>query len=197
MFSAAIEATDIEKPWQLIWRLNAARLAYDLNSCEGFGLDGLDCDIDEGPHEVVSLDYQVQALDLNVADVNEFGAISEYHDRVSLSEDGNAHNSAKIGEALLKLKGFAFRPTQSPYHGSESLRAIVLSGEVEPEAIEELRKAVVEVFSGHESKIRDTIDYLYVGAVGAAFQARYFALNPDVLRDDDDGFSHGEHHDEL
>ena len=194
---AAIEATDIKRPWQTIWRLNAARLAYGLNSCEGFGLDQRDCDIDEGPHRIVSIDYNIHALDLNVADVNELGALSEYHDRVSIPEAATGHTSTKIHEALLKLMDSAFKSKQPQFGRFEFFRAIVLSGEVEREAMEELRNAVVRAFPGHENKIHDSIDHLYVGAVGAAFKARHFALNPDVLRDDEDSFSHGQEHDEL
>lgn len=69
----------VHQPWQVKWRLNAARLAYGLNSCDGFVLDRKQCDIDDGPHEVVYADYNLSSLDVIVVDVNEHGAFSRYH----------------------------------------------------------------------------------------------------------------------
>lgn len=60
-----------------------------------------------------------------------------------------------------------------------------MSGEVLQPSTEELHNALVEAFPGQESKIRDNINPLYVGAVGAAFKARWFTLHPEVFRDDE------------
>ena len=51
--------------------------------------------------------------------------------------------------------------------------------------MKQLRNAIAEAFPGHGDKNRDSIDPLYVGAVGTAYQATIFALNPDLLQDDE------------
>jgi len=175
----------IHQPWQIIRWLNAARLAYSLNSCHAFGLDQKDCDIDEGPHQVVYVDYQPDTLELNVADVTEHGALPEYRARVLLVDDDERILS-QIGNALTKLtQSSTFVRSQHRFGRFYFLRAIIVSGEVSQPSMEELHNVLVEAFPGQESKIRDSIDPLYIGAVGAAFKARYFTLHPEALRDYD------------
>jgi hypothetical protein len=54
--------------------LNAARLAYGLNSCKAFGLDSTNCDIYDGTHLTIIADYNQDSLKLTIVDVNEVGA---------------------------------------------------------------------------------------------------------------------------
>lgn len=144
-----------------------------------------DCDIDEGPHQVIYVDYQPDALELKVADVTEYGAFSEYRARVSLADD-DERNLSKIGNALTKLtQSSTFVDEQVRFDRFHFLRAIVVNGEVLQPSMEELHNALVEAFPGQESKIRDNINPLYVGAIGAAFKARWFTLHPEVFRDDE------------
>lgn len=51
--------------------------------------------------------------------------------------------------------------------------------------MKQLRNSIAEAFPEHGDKNRDSIDPLYVGAAGTAYQARIFALNPDLLQDDE------------
>ncbi len=171
-------------PSQLVWWLNAARLAYGFNSCQAFGLTQNDCDIDDGPHEVVYVDYQPDALELKVADVTEYGAVSRYRARLSLADDDERILS-KIESVLAKLTQSSTFVSEQPRFGHfHFLRATIVSGEVSQPSMEELHNALVEPFPGQESKIRDNINPLYVGAVGAASQARWFTLHPEVFGDD-------------
>jgi hypothetical protein len=131
------------------------------------------------------VDYQLDALELKVADVTEYGAFSEYRARVSLADD-DERNLSKIGNALTKLtQSSTFVDEQVQFDRFHFLRAIAVSGEVLQPSMEELHNALVEAFPDQESKIRDNINPLYVGAVGAAFKARWFTLHPEVFRDDE------------
>lgn len=49
--------------------------------------------------------------------------------------------------------------------------------------MKQLRNAIAEAFPGQGGKNRDSIDPIYVEAAGTAYQARIFALNPDLLQD--------------
>lgn len=189
----------IHRPWQIIQWLNAARLAYGLDSCHAFGLNQKDCDIDEGPHQVVYVDYQPDSLELKVADVTEYGAFPLHHARVSLALD-DEHILSKIGNALTNLSQSSVFAEIPPQYGRfEFLRAIVVGGEASQPLMEELHSALVEAFPGQESKIGDSIHPLYVGAVGAASKARYFMLHPEALEDIQTcpGHGAGVEHDEL
>lgn len=188
----------IQQSWQIIRWLNAAHLAYGLNSCHAFSLDQKDCDIDEGPHQVVYVDYPPDALELKVPDVTEYGAFPEYRVRVSLADDDERILS-QLGNALTKLKQSSSFVGTPQFGRFDFLRAIVVSGAVSQPSVEELHHALVEAFPGQESKIRNSINLFYVGAVGAASRARYFTLHPEALRDDEHCQGHGGSmdHDEL
>ena len=62
------------------------------------------------------------------------------------------------------------------------VRAIVLSGEASQTAFEELRSAIREVLPQLQEKVRDTIDPLFVPAIGAARRAREFVQSPEKWR---------------
>lgn len=176
---------------QVIRWLNAACLAYGLNSCQAFGLNRKDCDIDDGPHEIVHVDYQLDLLELKAADVTEYCAFLEQHTRLSLIDDGenillkNRHALTKFAQSSVLV------PTNPDLGHFKYLKAIVVSGETLQLSMAQIRSALVEAFPGQESKIRDSINPLYVGAVGAAFQARYFTLHLEALKDDENSVSHG------
>lgn len=52
--------------------LNAARFAYGLNSCEGFGFYDADCDVADAPHLVIFAEYNKDYLRLKVADAQQY-----------------------------------------------------------------------------------------------------------------------------
>ncbi len=66
---------------------------------------------------------------------------------------------------------------------SEFLRAIVFSGEAPAHAFERVRDIVKELLPGQDHKIRDTIDPMHVGAVGAAEWAKLQVDDPRILKD--------------
>ena len=194
----------LKQPWQIIEFSNAARLAYDLNSCAGFGLLNEDgCDIDEGPHYIVYVDYQKGHLEFSIADVTECTLDSVDHARFpEYGEDaltGFAYHSnwlAKL-QSVFRKDDNSYRPIENTFRTFmaknqltskapdqlEFLRAIIFSGGASKEAFTSLCLAISAALGDQRDKIRDYIDPFYVGAVGAANRARYQRLNPKILDD--------------
>ncbi|KAL8822344.1 MAG: hypothetical protein Q9191_006918 [Dirinaria sp. TL-2023a] len=180
----------IHQPGQVIRWLNAARLAYGLNSCQAFRLTQKGCNIDDGPHQIVYVDYQSNFLELKVAPITEYGAFPEHHRRVSLWDDGK-NAFVEIRHALAKFaQSSVFIPKDPHLSHFEFLRAIVVSSEVSQPSVAQIHTALIEAFPRQESEIRDSINPPYVGAVGAAFVARYFSARPEVLEDKRNSISH-------
>ena len=75
--AAVMEAAEdvkasLESPWQTVEFPFAVRLAHGLDSYVGFALlDSDDCDIDEGPHHIVYVEYHEGYLEIMMADVDE------------------------------------------------------------------------------------------------------------------------------
>jgi hypothetical protein len=67
------------------------------------------------------------------------------------------------------------------YEKFEALRAIVFGGDAPSQTFEMLRTIVSDVLPGQVGLIRDTIDPLYVGAIGAAEWAKLQVQNPSIL----------------
>ncbi|KAL8782633.1 MAG: hypothetical protein Q9213_005220 [Squamulea squamosa] len=55
--------------WQVIRSVVATRLAYGLHNCEAFGLSRETCNIDDGPHYMIVVEYRETYLQLFIADV--------------------------------------------------------------------------------------------------------------------------------
>ncbi|KAL8849677.1 MAG: hypothetical protein Q9221_005367 [Calogaya cf. arnoldii] len=58
-----------KQPWQVINSVAATKLAYQLYTCEAFGLNNDTCDIDDGPHRVPIVEYRETYLQLFIANV--------------------------------------------------------------------------------------------------------------------------------
>ena len=184
VFAAATKvAPQIEQPWQLVPLAHAARLAYAMTSCEGLNITGGECDMEEGLHEIMFLDRGSDSLELSVADFTEQITSVEHHLRLTgLSED-ESENSMKVREALENLTSRAFVAESPRKNRFESLRAIIISGDASPSAIQALHVEVRRISGLENSIVRSSIDPMFVGAVGAAHQAMLFALNPEELQD--------------
>ncbi|TVY42096.1 Uncharacterized protein LOCC1_G003881 [Lachnellula occidentalis] len=74
----------IFRPWQFKRFLTNARLAYDMDSCLGFGLSSTSCNMQYGDHEVIFINDEEQTLEPSLADVGEFGAYSSSEVRIDL-----------------------------------------------------------------------------------------------------------------
>lgn len=79
----------------------------------------------------------------------------------------------------------------------ESLHAIVFSGDAGPRAFSSVKKSIASILPG--VPIKDSIDPLYVGAVGAAEMAKKQVEDPSLLEDNIKGYVPADppSHDEL
>lgn len=71
---------------------NAARLAYGLDSCKGFGMNISTCDINEGEHSVIVVDYNDEYLELAYGLVR--ADICSVRGYKRVKELGEAHRSS-------------------------------------------------------------------------------------------------------
>ncbi|KAL9036534.1 MAG: hypothetical protein Q9180_004245 [Flavoplaca navasiana] len=77
----------------------------------------------------------------------------------------------------------------------DTVRAVVISGDASQSGLQRLRSCVDNALGQHHDKIRDSIDPLYVEAMGAAQRGQHQVLNPRFL--DDMVFCLIPEHDEL
>ncbi len=179
----------MRQKWQVITSLQAMRLAYGLNSCEGFGLGARICDIDDGTHYILVVEYEESFLQLYILDV---GA-----DTVGVLGCSRLDN---LGEAFAQrsgeeahyrrihdvLRNFIVDNNLGPYQKDEDfLQAVVISGEALEIALQHLRRTIKETLEGQgkDSKMRDSIDPIWVPAFGAAYQAMLWDKKPELLND--------------
>ncbi|PGH15968.1 hypothetical protein AJ79_02135 [Helicocarpus griseus UAMH5409] len=209
-YDAVVEAGSNEngliQSWQIRRFFSVARLAYGLNSCQGFGLtEPGSCDIEEGPHYAMFIDYNRDYMDLLIADMTEFFFVVEGKER--LGNLGAQRLDGLSGEAVDEyrdevrhaIQAFVKRSFPEPDDsGLAFLRAVVISGEAPRPAFSNVHDAIINTLPNH--KIYDSIDPLFVGAVGAAQWAKLHVLRPELLKDFDpiDILAFGDaEHDEL
>lgn len=217
MYSAVADAAlelerGIKVPWQIRRYYNAVRLAYHLNSCEGFGMDASTCDVEDGPHLVFFIDYNHDYLEVCVADVGEFifsdvtkntfrdigarklaisseqvcAAIKKRLVSTRARTDVKSQEIESYWDTIRsELRAFIRHYFEAPDRNADvnNIRAIVLAGDAPPEAFQNIRDVVVGILPGQADKIRDTVDPSHVGAVGAAEWAKLQALNPELVKE--------------
>jgi hypothetical protein len=84
------DASSLQHGWQKLQFLDAARLAYDLDSCEAFDQPP-SCNLEAGgPYTILYVDQTPNYLDLWAADVGEFTVAEFEHNRIQHSEAGEA-----------------------------------------------------------------------------------------------------------
>ena len=198
-------------PMQIIKFNNAARLGYNLTSCASFGLSASECDVDEGPHYIIQIEYHKSYLEIVMADVGDLTFLIEAHVRfMDLGEAAATTAHSKKSSTWLDwipalqrtppsnttfithystietkitdfLKDHDYPPTG--YNNLDDLRAVTLSGSASPSAFASLKTAVSAALGHREDKIRDTIEPLYVGAIGAGQRGRWQLRTPGFLDD--------------
>lgn len=181
----------IKQPWQVIDSVSAAWLAYDLNSCAGFGLEQNACDLEEGFHLIFVVEYNGEYLELTVAEVT--GDTCGIHGQIRLHALGAAaldHTPSKethYQRVRDALQAFMADRHLTPDHYLEwsSLRAVVISGDAPESAFGDLLRWIPAALGKHKDKIRNSVDPQYVGAVGAAHRGRHHFLTPGFLDDID------------
>lgn len=191
--------------WQVVGSFQAIRMAYALDSCEGFGLDARICDIDDGPHFVLVVEYEEGFLQLSILDVGvDTVGITDRRRFDNLGEafalsDGEESHYRHIHDALRTSIGNNHLGLHQK--GEDFLRAVVISGEASEVALQHLRRTVMVVLEGqgNSDKLRDSIEPGFVPAIGAAYQAMLWDKKPELLNDimDTNFVPLDEGHDEL
>ena len=69
------------------------------------------------------------------------------------------------------------------YNNVDDLRAVILSGDASAPGFDALKIAVAAALGDRKDKLRDAIEPLYVGAVGAGERGRYQLLTPGFFDD--------------
>lgn len=68
-------------PWGVRYNYHVIRFAYNLTSCEGYGLTSSTCDMDEGPHLLLFLNFNELYLEFVVVDTQELAIVFDGKDR--------------------------------------------------------------------------------------------------------------------
>lgn len=179
----------MKQPWQVIDSVNAARLAYGLDTCAGLGFNENGCDMEEEVHLIVFMEYNPDYLELTVAEVTEDTCGIEGHRWLqalgSAALDHTPYRETHFREVRDALQAFMVEAHLTPDHPHKwnAIRAIVISGEAPESAFGDLLRWIPTVLGEHQDKIRSSIDPWYVGAVGAAQRGRYQMLTPSFLDD--------------
>ncbi|KAK2772520.1 hypothetical protein FQN53_004607 [Emmonsiellopsis sp. PD_33] len=142
---------------------------------QGFGLEPNLCDIDDGPHYVIFVEYNREYLELSIGDVGDFTfnmvgstRLKNLGAKVLESENhipGGYQNEYQNAIQDFISKHFRKSDTNDYF---QDLRAIMIGGEAPRKLFTNIRDAVEAALPEHKGKIRDTIDPHFVGAVGAA-----------------------------
>ncbi|KAL8649352.1 MAG: hypothetical protein Q9226_005609, partial [Calogaya cf. arnoldii] len=176
-----------KQPWQVIKSIRATWLAYGLYTCEAFGLTHDMCDIDEGPHRVLIVEYRETYLQVFIAHVGSRTCNIMTHVRYNnLGEDSmlNAADHANLGgrtqkilqnddsDAAITTKENHYKKIQNTLSDFlvdqveresdwwEDVRAVIISGDASESGLQRLRPCVDGALGLHKDKMRDSIDPL-------------------------------------
>ena len=208
-YLAVARAADIiEPPFQpkQIIRFNtAARLAYNFTACAAFGLPAIDCNIDEDSSYMINVEYHTAYLEIVLGYMDAVGLNVEAHvrypelggwvvdnsksthwldgmqgsQRTLFLEKRQKHYKAIEEKIIIFME--EHQKALEGFNRLDDLRAIILSGDASPSAFESLKSAITTAAGRHKDKIRDSIDPLYVGAIGAGERGRHQSLTPGFL----------------
>lgn len=213
VINAALEIEPtIKQPWQIIGSINAARLAYRLDTCEGLGLDPDTCDIEDDVHRVVFLESNLRYLDLAVAEVTDQtcgvegqirrpkpGAehVSHLDDQPKWLDRLQQVMTTETPRSAADSKQEHYKDIQNALqafmadHGYTSetdtewnfTRAIVIGGDAVSHAFDDLSDSYSLVFGEHNDKIWHFLNPFYLGALSAAQRRRHQMVTPGFLDD--------------
>ncbi|KAL9623947.1 MAG: hypothetical protein Q9204_007909 [Flavoplaca sp. TL-2023a] len=214
-----------KQPWQVIKSGAATWLAYGLYTCEALGLNHDDCDVDYDLNTMIMVEYDETYLQLSTANVGSVTCnietrvrFADLGENAKLDAVANASQEAGIQQKILQnedsgsattvqkkhyanientLSDFLMEQESAPrgFNWWDTVRAVVISGDASESGLQGLRGCVDNALGQHRDKMRDSIDPLYVEAMGAAQRGQHQVLNPRFL--DDIVFSLIPEHDEL
>jgi hypothetical protein len=194
---------------QVVVGSHAIRLAYGLDSCEAFGFGGQRCDIEDGTHYVLVVEFEKRYLQLSLLDVasDTVGTLNRTRFNELGEEEGVTQDSGEdevhYRHIQDELRAFMVNSDVGPKQKKEDfLQAVIVSGEASDESFEHLRRLIKELLDdqGKCNILRETVQPAFVSAVGAAYQSMLWVKSPELLDDvldtNIDDFA-GEVHDEL
>lgn len=200
---------ELRQLYQVVVGSHAIRLAYGLDSCEAFGFGGQRCDIEDGTHYVLVVEFEKRYLQLSLLDVasDTVGTLNRTRFNELGEEEGVTQDSgedeAHYRHIQDELRAFMVNSDVGPKQKKEDfLQAVIVSGEASDESIEHLRRLIKELLDdqGKCNILRETVQPAFVSAVGAAYQSMLWVKSPELLDDvldtNIDDFA-GEVHDEL
>lgn len=177
---------------QVVVGSHAIRLAYGLNSCEAFGFGSQRCDIEDGTHYVLVVEFEKRYLQLSLLDVasDTVGTLNRTRFNELGEEEGVTRDSGE-DEAHYKhiqdeLRAFMVNNDVGPKQKQEDfLQAVIVSGEASDISFEYLRWLVKELLDdqGKNDILMETVQPAFVSAVGAAYQSLLWAKSPELLDD--------------
>lgn len=190
VMDAAVEIdTTFKRPEQIRPFINTANLVYGPNSCVDMDFGNWSEYDEEDTQITMLIDYNADHIDIGVAEVTPWGVSRIGRWLLSLPERNGVHDSTAgkyegFKQALHELVA-GYLPTTPFFDYRAHFYAIILSGEASPKAMSEIREAIASALPSLQDKLQDSIEPLYVGAVGAACWARQHVLHPALLQDTD------------
>ena len=177
---------------QVVVGSHATRLAYRLDSCEGFGFGNQKCDIEDGTHYVLVVEFEKRYLQLSLLDVgtDTVGILNRTRFNELGEEKGVTQGSGEDGSHCRHIRdelcAFMVNNNVGPKQKKEDfLQAVILSGEASDVSFEHLRSLIKELLDdqGKDDILRDTVQPAFVSAVGAAYQSMIWEKSPELLND--------------
>ena len=183
----AVEPT-WRQPYQAMSPFQASRMAYKLNSCDGFGFDPRTCHIDdEDGYLVLLIEYEPRHLQLSLLHALSEGIVVTERAR---HEDLGADQQVDPGDIHYGLtqrvlpKFMLDHDIGQGQAQAKDLGAVVISGQASTDSFDHLHLPLVRNTmeqEGMEALIKDSIDPAYVTAVGAAYRAMLWEKQPELL----------------
>ncbi|KAL4738219.1 hypothetical protein BDV11DRAFT_171219 [Aspergillus similis] len=184
--------SSVPKVLQVLEFLNAARLAYDLDTSEALGHEER-FDLLDGPLNLVAcVDHNAHSLDMWTADVTELAADSNDAEHAQARFPDLGADMADATEDKISQRIQQFIKGLLASDDGQHVRAVVVTGEASAAVMEVIRNTTKAALpDGKKSLLRDQIDPAFVAAVGAAQRARKLGQIPDLHHD------HDHHHDAI
>lgn len=192
MLALQIVEPELRQLYQVVVGSHAIRLAYGLNSCEAFGFGSQRCDIEDGTHYVLVVEFEKRYMQLSLLDVasDTVGTLNRTRFNELGEEKGVAQGSgedeAHYRHIQDELRAFMVNNNVGPKQKEEDfLQAVIVSGEASDLSFEHLRRLIKELLDdqGKDHILRDTVRPAFVSAVGAAYQSMLWVKSPELLDD--------------
>lgn len=182
---------------------NAARIAYGLNSCRGFGMNSSNCDINEGEHAVVVIDFNTDYLELQIGYVREDICSVRGYKRVKALGENHKSSPSYLDDVQKVLQEFrgAYFATFDFWDYGAHVRGVLLSGDASKSGMKEMRQSLKQAWpEQYKNRFMDSIEPMFVGAAGAARMAQIQALRdlgPEAMAEEKDEDGETDIRDEL